>query len=665
MSQQVTPGINPMVKLDGFTAEERQIVERISKDWYVTNGGDQICLSATSIYRHILIKPIDIFQEMFNIEREIVAIFSPYTNFEPRTLDAITVASRGHQTLRLERICSVVISKDDKIEQKVIDLLKNDQEAQIIVPFSYSELLQPLDSYFFRNRFKKHFYSRDLFASEAPLKKDLYFFGRNDLVHNLVNRHRSNQVSGLFGLRKTGKTSVIFGVQRAIERNSSKSVFIDCQNPTFHRRRWDKALHYVIHEIKSQLKLNIKINDENDFSDEKASFIFETLMIKIHKELAKANVLLIFDEVENITPNVSPSEHWRNGLDFVYFWQTLRSLFQKMSEVFSYLIVGTNPLCVELERINGVDNPIFGQIPLEYIPGFDVPQTREMIRRLGRIMGLQFDEIIYGKLTEDFGGHPYLMRHVCSVINKLCLSDRPIKVDKALYEKAKKSFMKDYGHFLDMILNVLKEYFNDEYEMLTYLARGDVKTFDEFAALSPLYTNHLIGYGILEYNNGNYNFKIESIRSHLEIKHKFKKLQLTQEEMIAEISERRNLVEPKLRLICRQQLKSYYGENDARSKVLDLLGEPRKTKNGRLSYSELFDGNVSGILFSDIEKMVIKYWDCFKNILGPDKQELQQSLEYVNKFRVDAHAKSLTIEEMQVFRLYADKLEKIIHEHFY
>ncbi len=456
---------------------------------------------------------------------------------------------------------------------------------------------------------------------------------------------------------------MIFGVQRALDRNSSKSAFIDCQNPGFHRRRWDKALYYVLCEIKEQLKISVKINDESDFVDEKAATHFENVLKKIHKEVGKTNILLIFDEIENITPTVSPSEHWKNGLDFVYFWQTLRSLFQKLSEVFSYLIVGTNPLCVELERINGADNPIFGQIPLEYITGFDVPQTREMIRRLGRIMGLQFDEIIFGKLTEDFGGHPYLMRHVCSVINKICSSERPVKVDKSIYEKAKKSFLNDYSHFLDMILNVMKEYFNDEYEMLTYLAIGDVKTFNDFAALSQLYTNHLIGYGILTFNNGNYCFKIESIKEHLEHKNKYKKLHLTQEEMKAEISERRNSIEPKLRLICRQQLKGHLGEADARTKVLDLLGEPRKSKNGSLSYSKLFDGNISGILFSDLEKFINKYWDCFKNILGPDKQDLQRNLECINKLRVDAHAKNITIEEMQFFRLCADKLEAVIDEY--
>src|SRR5690606_12102335 len=105
----------------------------------------------------------------------------------------------------VERICGMLISRDSQVERKLTGLLTNEQETLVIVPFSYSELLQIKDNFFLRNRFKKHFYTRDLFAFESPLKKDLFFFGRNDLIHDIVNRHSSNENSGLFGLRKTGK----------------------------------------------------------------------------------------------------------------------------------------------------------------------------------------------------------------------------------------------------------------------------------------------------------------------------------------------------------------------------------------------------------------------------------------------------------------------------
>lgn len=659
MNDKITAGVNPHLVLSHFTEEEKIVIDVISKEWYVTHGGNEIRLGATSTYKYILIKPIDLFTQMFNLEREIIVIFSPYEEFEPRTLDAISFVSDKYQNLRVERICSVLVSKDNNIEFKLKELLKNDQESQVIVPFSYTELLDKQDDpFFFRNRFKTHFYTRDLFALESPLKTDLYFFGRNDLVHQLVDRHSSNQVSGLFGLRKTGKTSVIFGVQRALERINQKSVFIDCQNPAFHKNRWYMALHFVLKEIKRQHNLSISLKPENLYTEEKSSIYFEELIIKMHNMLSNKNILLIFDEIENITFGISPTQHWSKDLDFVYFWQTLRSLFQKLPNVFSYLLVGTNPLCIEMEKILEKDNPIFCQIPISYIPRFDVPQTREMVRKLGKIMGLQFDEIIYGMLTEDFGGHPYLIRHVCSVINSISNSQRPVNVDKATYEKAKQKFIKDYNNFFDMILNVLKDYFIDEYEMLTHLAIGDLETFEEFAQLSQLYTNHLLGYGIIEEKNGNYNFRIESIKNYLNNKNKYKKLKLTKEEMLSEISERRNKLEPKLQKICRNQLLTFKGLKDANNCVLDIFGDPRKSGNAGKQYAELFDPNLSGILFSDLIKIIGKYWDCFKNIFSINNEDFLFHLNTINKYRVDAHSKNISKDEMQLFRLSMSKIEE-------
>lgn len=659
-SERVRPGTNPLVVLTKFDQQERRILERVAKDWYVTNGSE-IWLSPNSKYRYALIKPTDIFQEMFNIDREMVLLFSPYDNFEPRTLDAISKATAQHQALRIERICSVLVSKDPDIAHKLRELLKNDQEAQIVVPFTYSELIvSESDPYFFRNRFIEHFYARDLFASESPLRKDLYFFGRTDLVHSLLNRHRSNQVSGLFGLRKTGKTSVIFGVQRGLQKVDGVSAFIDCQTPAFHRLRWNHALHHVLMEVRKQNDLDERLGQLDEYTEAQAPLLFEKYLRRMSKRLGSKTIMLIFDEVENITPTVSPSEHWREGGDFVLFWQTVRSLFQSSSGLFSYLLVGTNPLCVEIPTIGSTDNPLFAQVPLEYIPGFDVPQTREMVRRLGRIMGLKFDEVIYGKLTEDCGGHPYLMRHICSVIHRISSSERPVRVDKTLYARAVDIFLRDYSQFLEMILSVLKEYFNDEFEMLRMLSRGDLKTFQEFAELSPLYTNHLLGYGVLQEVDHRFDFRIEVVRRHLQAREKYKKLHMTTEEKRSEISERRNDMEQRLRKLCRMQLLAQLGESDARDSVLSILGSPREARCSGFPYRDLFDGNRSGILFSDIPKLINKHWDCFTNVLGRDKEKVARDLHTINELRVDAHAKEISDEEMAVFRVAASRIEEAL-----
>lgn len=650
MANYINPGINPAGNYSHFTDEEYEIIKRFGIEWYVTHAGGTFTLGINSTYKYFLIKPTELYKEMFNLEREIVVIFTSYDNFEPRDLDAIDFASQKYQTLRLERVCSVILSRDNNIENKLRDILKNEKESQVVIPFTYKEILsKDKDDYFMRNRFKSHFYSRDLFAFEGPLKSDLYFFGRNNLIHSIANRHKSNENSALFGLRKTGKTSVIFSAQRALAKMDAKTVFIDCQNPSFHRRRWNNALYFIISEIKSQHNLNTGIKTEDKYTEEKAAETFEKELLRIYSLLEQKNILLIFDEIENITFDISPSEHWSAGYDFIYFWQTLRSLYQKLPDIFSYLIVGTNSMCVETPTIHGKDNPIFNQVPFTYMEGFDVPQTREMIRKLGRLMGLKFDEIIYGKLTEDFGGHPFLIRHVCSVINKISPPERPIFVDKTLYEKGKIRFNDEYANYIEMILTVLRQYFDDEYEMLKYLAANDMKTFNEFANLSPYYTNHLLGYGIVEKHNGNYSFKINSIQEYLARQHKYKKLNLTTDEKWKEISERRNALEPQLRSLTKSILHANYGKSSAREYVLNIFGDPRKSKYSGYTFDELFDPNKVEIYFEDLRKIISKYWDCYKNVFT-NKQDFDSKMQAINRLRADAHAKDIDETEMDYFR---------------
>lgn len=660
--EKVYPGMNPQVKLDHFNDDERKIVSKLAGEWYITNGGGTFNLGPTSEYKYFLIKPTDNYKELFNIELEVIVIFSNYETFETRSLDAISHIEKKYQRLRLEKLCAVIISRDNYIVEKINELVKNDQESKLIVPFNFEEILLNADTFLVRNRFKSHFYSRDLFAFESPLKKDLYFFGRNDLVHRLVNRHRSNENSAMFGLRKTGKTSIVFGVHRVLDTLNERFCFIDCQNPAIHKRRWNYALWYIISELYKQNKLNYSRRNELNFTEENGAIYFEEALIDFKRKTKNVSCLIVFDEIENITFGTSPSEHWTDELDFVFLWQAIRSTFQKHNKLFSYLIIGTNPMCLEKASIHSKDNPIFNQIYFEYVPNFDVPQTREMVRKLGRIMGLKFDEIIYSKLTEDFGGHPFLIRHVCSIINKQCNSSRPVRVDKTIYSKAVSIFNKEYSHYVDMILNVLREYYKNEFDMLKYIALDDLDTFNELADMSPEFTNHLIGYKIIDKNDGHFSFKIEAVKEYLLAKHKYEKALDNSEERWKEISERRNRLEAKLRKIVKSQLLAVKGKATATSIYLNILGDPRKSKYVGYPFPNLFDASVCEVYFEDLRKTIIKYYDLFKYIFGSNKDDFDNKMKVINKYRSDAHAKDVTKEEMDVFRLSISFVEDKIAE---
>ena len=662
MSRKTTPGIHPMFSSSRFSEEIQGILKVLRNEFFLTNNGDKLSLGYNSEYEYIVVEPTGIYEDLFNLNKEIVIVFSPYESLQPRTLDVFEKISKRFSALRLEKICGILVSKDPDIESSLLNLTKSEPESQIIIPFRYSELKNNLDSYFIRNRFRKYFYSRDLFAFEAPLRKDIYFFGRNDLIQTIINRCKSGENSGLFGLRKTGKTSVIYGIERSLSKEGITPVVIDCQNTSFNQRRWFEALYYICKATKDKLDLHVKLPQENDFNEKNASIHAEAFFRRCRKQV-DWSLFFIFDEIENISRVTSPASHWSQGIDFVLFWQTLRSIFQKGENLISYLIVGTNPSCIETPKIEKIDNPIFNHFSPLYIPGFDVKDTKEMVNRLGSGMGLKFNDTVYAKLTEDFGGHPFLIRHVCSLLSKeLNDLDRPVKVDRILYQNAKNKFIQNHSNYLDMILGVLKGFYPDEFDMLTLLASGDYTTFNEFAELHHSFTEHLLGYGLIQKNISGYDFKIDSIQEYLLQRSKYKKLSSTLPEKWQEISERRNLAEIKLRKIVRMQLKAVKGSDGSKQIVLDIFGAKRKAELISLDYNTLFDPNQSEIYFLDLAKIISKEWDVFKNIFSNSKRETFQGLDFINQSRVDAHAKDITDEEFAYFRICMSKIEKDLEE---
>lgn len=665
LNSKVFPGMHPMININHFTKEEQMILHTLSRTFYVTNGGSNIQLGSTSEYRYCLIKPTDIFNIQFNLNREIIVIFSLYNHFEPRTFDAISAVYRKNkQQFRIDKICSVLVSMDSDITEEIKRILKSGIEMQVIIPFTYSELKEGNKTELIINRFREYFFERDLFAFESPLKKDIYFFGRREYVHELINRHKSGENSGVFGLRRSGKTSVLQAIMRAASLVETTCVFIDCQD--LYHFRWNKALFFVIDKIATSVQLEDCI-DEKNYTEEKCSISFskdlEMLLGKIK------DIILMIDEVEQITPNLSLNQWWKDEDDFIKFWHAIRSNFHKWGNRFTFILAGTNPSAVEMISVNKHDNPLFNQLKADsYLPPFDVEDTKDMVNKLGGYMGLTFDDIVCANLTKDFGGHPYLIRHFCSAINNYIIDKRlqkPAKITNALYEKVMPIFAeKSADNFCRFILDVLVNYYPEENRFLERLALGNVIG-NEHKETDPQLLSHLMGYNIIENNQGVLGYKIEILKKYLIRKNAYKKQNMTIEEKWAEISERRNNLEPKLRIIIKTQLKSVYGEAQAKKQVINCMRNDLKEKYKNLSYADLFNPSKCEVYFSHLGHIVDREWDkCFKNIMTHNKLSIKSYFTIINDLRAECHAKDVTDEEMNSFRGAMSALEKEVENYF-
>ena len=653
--------------------EEITIVDYLSKKyWYVTRA-DRITIAGSS-YNTLFIRPTEEISVGFNLFREVIVVFSNYDIFFPRSLDAVDCFDV--QELRLEEICCIIISKDEDVCAKISSYLKSNQESRVIIPFTYSELLNATDDEFVPNRFRKLFYQRDLFDIQDPLLTDLYFFGRTDLIHDVVNRHLCTQNMGIFGLRKTGKTSILHGVERVLDKKRCVSIFIDCQ--TLHFQHWKNALWYIIESLRSKCGIAKKeLHKKEEYINSFFADLFKEDIKKIYCKNGKRSILLIFDEIEHITFDTSISPDWKSGESFIKFWQVIRSTYQLLQNehIFTYLIAGTNPHCIELSKIEKVDNPIFAQFNPFFIEPFTFDQTKEMVQKLGGYMGIVFPDTICSHLEEDFGGHPMLIRQMCSFIHKSINEPRPFLVDKSFYNAVKQQFYLSstgFNKYAEMILDVLVSDYPDEHDMLTFLATGDNDSFNGFAQTDSAYIAHLLNYGIIGENakHDGYSFKIEAIGDYLRKKSKYQRINLTLTEKWAEINKRRNIIEPKLRTFVRVQLKSGLGLADATDRIKSaLIGDDSKNKDKirRMPapvYNDFFDPKKVNIYLNTLFKVISSnYETCFRNLIGDDVELFNAKTKIIASYgREDAHAKSIDENEFQMFRTAMTWLEKIIED---
>ncbi|WES87821.1 hypothetical protein [Dickeya fangzhongdai] len=178
----------------------------------------------------------------------------------------------------------------------------------------------------------------------------------------------------------------------------------------------------------------------------------------------------------------------------------------------------------------------------------------------------------------------------------------------------------------------------------------------------PSYTSHLLGYGLIKKERDYFDFNIDSIRDYLLDKSKYKKIKLSNDEMWAEISKRRNKSEVNLRKLVKVLLRANLGVTEAKERLLNTLGGRRKTDLTHLSYDDLFLPTKGKIYFIDLAKIISTNWDIFKNSFSRTKQETFMQLDFINKSRADAHAMDISEDKFLYFRVCMNNLEEDLLE---
>ncbi|NII58039.1 AAA-like domain-containing protein [Sphingomonas aerolata] len=643
------PGYHPDVNVSAYPTSIRKAIQRVASNFYVTRSFDAVQIG-NSRYWALLVRPTDEFSIYINTDREVVALFSEYENFEIRTLEAYDDIYDQLESKRVDKSVRFLISGDHRIESIIKHYLNQHPEYPIVIPTTI-DILSISTGNHLLEAVRRNYLIRDLFGYQNPLREETFFFGRQEVVNNVLDMARSGQNSSLFGLRKSGKTSAIYAIQRKAKGFSCNVTVIDCQNPAVHARTFDGLLSFIISEVKKSIGFKSTYPDLGKTLPEVSEQFFQHM--KNALSVAKNNIILIFDEIENISPSTAASPHWRSGNDSIYFWQILRSFSQSESKgKLSICIVGTSPYILETAKINDVDNPIYLFAPKTYIPNLSFEETKDMVERLGYFMGLEFSPEIIAKLQMGFGGHPFFTRQVCSKIHQQASPNRPLKVSEAALERANTAFYGQLEGYLRDIITQLRNAYPEEFDILHAVVEGQKDEIAEYGRDAPDLIDHLLGYGLIERSGDDFDIKFEAIKTAL--RRLFPQDDTSTEGRWAEISKRRNSIETEIRTTLFHWARSVSA--DDWNSILDL-SLTNKRREGLISSEPafLFSSKTSPLYLSDLlmllkQSLVLPYLDERRSIVT-------RHLDTINKLRRDAHATTVSDDEMSSIRAAFDYIE--------
>jgi predicted Zn-dependent protease len=295
----------------------------------------------------------------------------------------------------------------------------------------------------------------DVYETHNPVSNAATFFGRGHFINELVLKISRGENFGIFGLRKIGKTSLVYRL-RELSRDHLVA-YVDLQGVASRH-----VSEVYIRLIESLIRdMRIKHPDVpppalRASADRRAEvavdFHADILAIRRAFEASShplPHVLLLLDEIELMIPERG-SPGFEGHQDFL---RHVRGLHQQERFIVS-AVVGASPTICRTPRWDGRDNPVFQFYDEVFLVPLDRAECDQMVQGLGEVMGVRFDAASLQRVYEETAGHPYVARQVCSRLVK-AYTERPLEVRADMVGVAIDDYLAQRG---DYFAGVLESY---------------------------------------------------------------------------------------------------------------------------------------------------------------------------------------------------------------
>ncbi len=433
----------------------------------------------------------------FGITREVMLFYSPYYDLQIRTFAKAKELLAG---LPREATPDLIFfsSPDDRLTIKLEDWSVLGFTA---IPLSNQLTSEPLELV---SLLRDYVYARDLFYETTPVRGER-FFGRKTLMQELRDDIENQRVSGVFGLRKSGKTSVLQQLAETLTSSTLVPIFVDLEvlpsPPDDPTRAFITTLASGIGAAVRKRGYQAGVLDrvaEDPRPKALLSAMSRTLELLADDGI---RVVLLLDEIEFLTPTDQVDVAEGSFAGVAQTLGVLRSLVQS-TENFTFLISGLTNDILESGRLYGRPNPLFSWAKARYIGPFPRGEADELATAIGARMGIELESGALAALYDGSGGHAYLYRNLASAV----VSDLPVVTYRRVMRTSDvlhrlMPWKRSIAGNLDEIFGHLERYYPTESVLLDVLIESP-EDFAILASSEDRAVHHLTSLGLLSESRG-------------------------------------------------------------------------------------------------------------------------------------------------------------------
>lgn len=354
--------------------------------------------------------------EMFDAHLEIQLVYAEYTEVEPRLLELIQ--RRISKNARVDHGLFMIASLDPEVDR----LLRRRRGEFAAIDIHLAELGSETPDV--RHRMSEVLTAVDHYDMTTPVHDPGGFFGRSEEFQQIISAIDRGQSVGVFGLRKTGKTSLLNYVAGRRRDAHRPVVWVDISGLSgaddFRVRMLETTWRSVM-SLRSDPSDLPRLRTLNRHGELKVS----TDLMRLHwlRDLeslsrhAGDRLEVFIDEIDQLQPD--RSHFGPEASELLVTVTQLRGMIQSADSGTGMVLIcaGVDPALFERPVLrSGSDNLLYKLVRLMYLAPLSRDEMAEMVRDLGRRMGVRVREHeVIDFLFDEYGGHALLTRKVCSL----------------------------------------------------------------------------------------------------------------------------------------------------------------------------------------------------------------------------------------------------------